>query len=384
MLRCPTAAAPVDRGTHLARLAAGWPACAACEHRVDLTGAPPGLRRRLERRAPAPDPLAEPGPHGVIGGTAGGDFTPGVAADLAARFAATLPERAAVVLARDERPAHRAFAGPVAAALRTAGCDVRHLGEATDPAVRFAVRAAGAAGGLFLAAPDRPETHAGLIPIGPGGRPLTDEQRTTFAAAAPRVARTSGSDRPCGAGADYEASLWPAFRTLSARKVAVVCPSPLVRGRLDRLFAALPDELRTIDSPPRESWGDICLSIDSAGVRCRESAGSRPVPWAGTVRALAADAARTAGRGAAVAVPGDLADALRLKVAAAGGRVREVDPHPAALWDAVEDGAALAADGAGRAVFATPDGPAADGVLVLAALLRADAAGPGSSRRGGR
>ena len=64
-------------------------------------------------------------------------------------------------------------------------------------------------------------------------------------------------------------------------------------------------------------------------------------------------------------------DRLRLKIAAAGGRVREIADHPAALWAAAADGTALAADGAGRAVFAAPHGPAADAIRVLAALLRA-------------
>ena len=377
MLRCPTAAAPVSRGTHLARLAGGWKDCAGCPHAGDLAGAPPALRRRLARR---PGERADP-----WGGVAGAGFGPADAAGLAARFAATLPPRAQVLLATDERPAHAHFAPAVAAALRNAGCDVRRLGPSLEPAVRFLVRSGGSAGGLWLAAPDRPVGHAGLIPVGPGGRPLTGQEREAIAAAAPRVGRTTGDERACDPG-DYEASLWPAFRTLSALTISVASPSAAALARLERLFAALPDDLRAVPVPPaaalsevgdslKESGSDVRLLIDSFGTRCREFApGGEPVPWVETVRTLAADAVRRApklGEPPTVAVAEALADELRLKLAAAGGRVRAVPDEPAALWDAVERGAVLAAGSGGRAVFATPHGPATDAALTLAALLRA-------------
>ena len=391
--RCPGAAAEVSRGTHLARLAAGWAGCGGCDLRHDLAGAPPGLARRLRRRADPADPFAEPGPHGAIGGVAGAGFSAAVAGRVAAAFAAGFPAGGAnpvVVLARDERPAHRALADRVAAALRAGGCDVRHLGLATDPAVRFAVREHAAAGGLWLAAPDRPATHAGIVPVAAGGGPLAGEQRerlrANFAAAATRPVRAAGTDAAADAAA-YDRSLWPAFRTLSARTAAVACGSAAVRDRLGRLFAALPDELHvSADADPaafaafvREAGAGFGLHVDAAGVRCRAfAADGSPVPWAETVAALAADALGrhrdATGETGTVALAAGAADRLRLRVAAAGGRVREVADDPAALWEAVETGAALAADGAGRAVFATPHGPSADAVRVLAGLLRT--AGP--------
>ena len=388
MLRCPDSAA-VSRGTHLARLAAGWAGCAGCPHATDLTDAPTALRRRLERRAPAVarDPT---------GGVAGADFTPAVAADLAGRFAASMPARARVVLGRDERRVHEAFISAVAAALREAGCDVLHLGPALQPTVQFAVRQSGAGGGLWLAAPDRPAGHAGLIPFGAGGRPWGEEERAALPAATARRDPVAGRDRTCGAAAEHETSLWPAFRTLSALRVTLESPSAAVRERFDRLFAALPDELETLDSSVDsapgviretmgESAGDVRLSVDSSSARCREFAPSgEPVSWAGTVRTLAADAVRRAANRAnppTVAVAAALADELRLKIAAAGGRVREVEDRPEALWDAVADGCALAAGTGGRIVFATPHGPAADAALALAALLRAAANGSARASR---
>ena len=382
MLRCPDAT-PVSRGTHLARLAAGWAGCVGCPHADDLTDAPPALRRRLGRRGPAE-------PRDPTGGVAGAEFAPAVAAGLAARFAASLPARASVVLGRDERPVQAAFVPAVAAALREAGCDVLHLGTVLQPTVQFAVRQTGAGGGLWLAAPDRPAGHAGLIPFGAGGRPWGEEERSALPAASPRRDPHAGRDRACDAGAEHETSLWPAFRTLSALRVTLASPSAAVRERFDRLFAALPDELETLQLPSdsdsgvtreamRESAGDIRLSVDSSSARCREFAPSgEPVPWAGTVRTLAADAVRRAADRAnppTVAVAAALADELRLKIAAAGGRVREVADRPVALWDAVDDGCVLAAGTGGRTVFATPHGPAADAALVLAGLLRAAATG---------
>ncbi|QDT17775.1 phosphohexomutase domain-containing protein [Alienimonas californiensis] len=389
MLRCPTAAAPISRGTHLARLASGWAECAGCPHAAELAGASPTLRRRLERRprGERPDPF---------GGVAGADFSPEEAGALAARFAATLPPRAAVVLGRDERATHAPFLPVVAAVLRHAGCDVLHLGEALEPTIRFAVRKTGAAGGLWLAAPDRPAGHAGLIPLAAGGRPLTDAEAAAVLSNEPRIDRQTGIERGCGAAAEHEASLWPAFRTLSALRIRLASPSTAVRTRFDRLFAALPDDLRTVAVSPdahsgdlletmRESLGDIRLFVDSSSARCREfAADGTPVPWTETVRTLAADAVRRASKKPAaptVALAAELADDLRLKIAAAGGRVREVEDTPAALWTAVEDGCTLAAGTADRAVFATPHGPAADAALVLAALLRSAATAPGHRAR---
>ena len=384
MFRCPTAAAPISRGTHLARLGAGWKDCAGCPHAADLAGAAPALRRRLERRA-------EAAPADPFGGIAGADFSPADAAELAARFAATLPPRAAVVLARDERPAHAAFLPAVAAALRNAGCDVLHVGEALEPAVRFAVRRTGAAGGLWLAAPDRPAGHAGLTAIGAGGRPLTEEEAAALTDTPPRHDRTAGAERRCEAAVEHEATLWPAFRTLSALRISLASPSAAVRARFARLFAALPDDLHAIATPPdsdsgdigealRESGGDIRLSVDSSSARCREfRVDGTPAPWAETVGTLATDAVRRAPKRPAaptVAVAATLTDGLRLKIAAAGGRVREIGEDPATAWAAVEKGCVLAAGADGRAVFATPHGPSADAALTLAALLRAAAVSP--------
>ncbi len=382
MLRCPTAAAPVSRGTHLARLASGWTDCARCPHAADLAGAAPALRRRLERAAhrDRPDPF---------GGVAGGDFTPAHAANLAARFAATLPRRSAVVLARDERATHLPFLAPVAAALRNAGCDVLHVGAALEPEVRFAVRSAGAAGGLWIAAPDRPDGHGGVIPIGSGGRPLTLEATATLLNTPPRTDRIVGQDRVCEAAEEYETTLWPAFRTLSAVRITLASPSAAVRARFERLFASLPDDLCSVpvrrDASNEAVWetmaesrGDICLHVDASCSACTAfRSDGEPISWAETVRTLATDAVQRSPKrpdAPTVAVVSDLADGVRLKIAAAGGRLREVEDDPAApcaaLWDAVESGCVFAAGTNGRAIFRTPHGPSADAALTLAALLR--------------
>ena len=383
-LLCPGSAAPVSRGTHLARLAGGWAACGGCPHRHDHRGAPPALVRTLARRTPPPDPFGGGGPHGVIGGVAGAAFDAATAARLAVAFASTLPAEGtpAVVLARDHRPAHRALLPAVAAALRVGGCDVLHLGETTLPAVSFAVREHAAAGGLWLAAPGRPATHGGVVPLAAGGGPLTDAARaalrTAFLDGATRRSRTSGTDRGITHDA-YDRSLWPAFRTLSARTVAVACGSPAVRDRLTRLFATLPDELHvtasaaTLPNMVRETNADFGLRIEEAGVGCELSgADGESTPWVETAARLAAGTLAGRDRGEeppVVALTAAAPHGLRLKVAAAGGRVREVAGDPASLWAAVEGGAALALGDEGVVVFATPHGPSADAVRVLAGLL---------------
>ncbi|MEM9703162.1 MAG: hypothetical protein AAF907_12035 [Planctomycetota bacterium] len=391
MHRRLTAAAPISRGTHLARLAAGWRGESDSAHGASFAAAPPSLRRRLARRS-----NGENGDRWT--GIAGAGFDRSRVSELAARFAATLPQRATVVLARDERPAHAALLPAAAEALRRAGSNVLHLGEALEPAVRFAVRSEQADGALWLAAPNFAASAAGLRVIGPGGRPLTSGEQAGVLSRSPRVDRHFGAERPCGAAAEYDASLWPAFRTLTALRITLASPSRAVQTAFERLFAVLPDDLQTVAVPhnatdeqigerlaPRPA--DLRFYVDGAGVRCRvfDAVGSER-PWAAVIRDLAADAVPQRRRPASVpeiAVADRLADSLRLKIAAIGGRVTAVADEPAALWAAVDEGCALAVGSDGFAVFPTPHGPSADAARVCAALMRvASMHRPGDDRVG--
>ena len=385
---CPSAAAPISRGTHLARLASGWAGCETCERRDDHVGASPALAKRLGRRAGAFDPFDEAA--GWAGGVAGREVTPRTLARLVAAFADGLDrERGvpAVVLATDGRPAHRTLCAAAETALRRAGCDVLPLGAETDAAVRFAVRTEGAAGGLHLSAAGRPATHAGIVPIAAGGGFLSPdawkslreawERETTTAAP-----RSLGRVRVTDAAADYERTLWPAFRTLSARRVTVAGAEGPLAARLARLFAALPDDLRLTAAPPEpgvcgsqhaaagESGGDIFLAVDADGLRTPGAA--EPA----ALVELAADALAAGVGDGTVALTPALANAVRLRLATRGGRVREVEERPAAPWDAVAAGATLAASADGLIVWQTPHGPSVDPVRVVAGLLRTQSKEP--------
>ena len=364
----------ITRGTHLARLAGGWAGCAGCPHAADTAGLSRAAAGRVARRFTPPDPFHEADLW--AGGVAGRDATPAALARLAVAFAAVMrhgaadepdPEtRPVAVVGTDERPASRHLAPAVVSGLTRAGWDVRMIGVETDAAVRFAVRHhggdSGAACGLHVAAPGRPGTHAGLVPVTPGGGLPTPGDWSDWRAEwertpPPPPARVPGTVTPSDAPTVYERSLWPLFRTLSARRVTVAGAAGPLAARLTRLFAALPDELRLTDEPPgRESEGDIVLALSPDSRRFDLPAGVRDSLL------LAA--------GGPIGLPRAEADRLRLRAATAGVRVTEIPDHPAAAWAAVEAGAAAAVTSAGPIIWRTPAGPTADPIRTLAALLR--------------
>ncbi|AKJ63804.1 hypothetical protein [Kiritimatiella glycovorans] len=82
-------------------------------------------------------------------GYVGGSLTPNLAADFVSAFA-TLTEGGRIVLARDTRYSSPMFHATAVSALTCAGCEVIDLGVAPTPAVQFAVKECGAAGGLSI------------------------------------------------------------------------------------------------------------------------------------------------------------------------------------------------------------------------------------------
>jgi len=93
--------------------------------------------------------------YGVFGeagvtGTVNVDLGPELAARLGAVFGASLPVGSDVVVGTDPGPAPRLLSGALVSGLGLAGCSVWNAGELPAVAVRYAVRALGAAGGVHV------------------------------------------------------------------------------------------------------------------------------------------------------------------------------------------------------------------------------------------
>ncbi|MCP4583529.1 MAG: phosphoglucosamine mutase [candidate division Zixibacteria bacterium] len=84
------------------------------------------------------------------------------------------------ILGRDTRPHGPMIFSAVATGLMAAGCDVIDIGVATTPAVEFAVKESGAAGGVAVTASHNPIEYNALKLIGPGGSFLTETQGKRF------------------------------------------------------------------------------------------------------------------------------------------------------------------------------------------------------------
>jgi len=111
-----------------------------------------------------------------IRGIAGQSLTNQVVAQFASAFACFLPERAAVVLARDTRPSGKEFASVAARALSRAGCTVHDVGACPTPTAKLMVCKLGAQGALIITASHNPAPWNGLKLIRDDGIFLNAEQ----------------------------------------------------------------------------------------------------------------------------------------------------------------------------------------------------------------
>ena len=97
-----------------------------------------------------------------IRGIAGQSLTDQVVAQFASAFACFLPERAAVVLARDTRPSGKHFASVAARALSQAGCTIHDVGACPTPTAKLMVCELEAQGALIITASHNPAPWNGL------------------------------------------------------------------------------------------------------------------------------------------------------------------------------------------------------------------------------
>lgn len=167
-----------------------------------------------------------------------------------------LPPGPIVVIAHDERPSSPDIVIGAGQALRRMGCQVVDLGLATRPCFQFAVDHLRAAGGVFVTGSGCDPGWTGLDFVGPGGVPCSspgelDRIAERSSAGFSRPSRRAGSQRVFQAGGVYEAGLAKHFHALRPLKIALACPSRLLREVFERAFRRVACRLIFVETPVR-------------------------------------------------------------------------------------------------------------------------------------
>ncbi len=265
---CPGEEHAISRAVHLSRLAAFYPKCRDCPHRVETGHLPTQTVARLrhtEHRIERPSLFTLEGVRGVYLN----ELTRSKAARMAGALASLLWDEAPlqgrmdsagerapaarrigpkVVLGRDERPSAPDLQLGVAAELRRMGCEVIDIGRVTRPMLWFAVDHLQSAAGIHITGAGCQPSWTGLDFVLRGARPVAAgagleriEQRLRTGYSRPL--RTGGRERSFHIGSAYEAVLWKHFHALRPLKLVVACALPVLRDWLSRLFGRLPCEL---------------------------------------------------------------------------------------------------------------------------------------------
>lgn len=301
---CPGERHSISRAVHLSRLAAGFPKCRECPHRVETGQILVPLPQVADNDAPAGSQRSLFTLEGVRGVYLN-ELSRQKAADYAAAFASLLwdaiplagrndlrdanskrPSRRngpVVVVGFDERPSSPDLVTGVAASLRRMSCQVVDIGQTSVPCFRFAVAHLQAAGGIMITGHGCEPSWTGLDFVGKHGRPVSaagrrmtepqgpvsasldvsarvlslDDVLERFESGANRPSRHGGSQRIFQASVPYLAGLWKHFHALRPLRVAIACPVRRVRETLGTLFEKLPVTLHWFEIPQRvRQWSD--------------------------------------------------------------------------------------------------------------------------------
>jgi phosphomannomutase len=288
-----------------------------------------------------------------------------------------------VVLAHDERPSSPDIVTGVGQSLRRMGCQVVDIGQATRPCLAFAIDHLHAAGGVHVTGAGCDPGWTGLDFLSQGMVPCSspgelDRISRRFREGYSRPSRRPGSQRVFHAAVPYEAGLWKYFHALRPLKIALACPSRMLRELFARAFRKVSCRLLPVETPTRqrdvldpsdpdvartaqhvrEAGAHLGMLVDDDGERCiffdEQGRIVSPVQIGALLALEVEDAARIAAR--------ELPEVLR----ASGGQ-----PTREKITVAMQhDGIPFAADGAGRFWFAEAY-PACDALLTLVHLLQA-------------
>lgn len=295
-----------------------------------------------------------------------------------------------IVVGFDERPSSPDLVVGVVRGLRQMGCRVVEIGQTLKPAWHFAAGQLAADAGVFVTGAGFDPAWTGWDILGPEQTPFEDAalwRRWLLDVSQPitRPTRSPGEVRTRSFWQAYQETLGQHFHAL--RPLTVICgiTSPLTERLLQRLFAPLPCRLQTVMLPqPRADSAEalqagmlrdaVCEWEADLAVGCGEDGQSLTLlneagtvipatewlPW--MVRAsLAASPCRRAlvAHSAAAAAP-------RLASLAT-----VIDDGLPALIHALRDDASLCAVDAQLRLWWGDPQPVCDGLVTLAAILRA-------------
>jgi phosphomannomutase len=161
-----------------------------------------------------------------------------------------------VVLGHDERPSSPDIVTGVGQMLRRMGCRVVDIGLATRPCLMFAIDHLGAAGAVHVSGAGCDPGWTGLDFVMSGGLPcsspgLLDRIAAAFRQGYSRPSRRPGSQRTFQAAVPYEAGLLKHFHALRPLKIALACPSRIVRDLFARVFRKVACRLIPVETPIR-------------------------------------------------------------------------------------------------------------------------------------
>jgi len=401
---CPGEAIAIDRGTHLARLAAFYPPCRTCSHRSDVRELSVLQQRQweeLEARAQrAPQWTAE----GFVGTLQGG-ITPSDVARIAEALAVVLqrkraasPKSPTVLVASDGNWATIDFVAAACQALQLSGCRAVEVGAVSAPTLAMMAQRSATEAAVWLGNFDGEPHSLGVKLWTAAGCPASspgdlDAIKYLHAAPAPRPRRRGGDWGRLDIDPAYLATLAPIFHALRPlRFVLDTRCKPLVRSWVELSLPTACEMLRpaqtagasgAVDaSQPASSqrmqllseevlaagahfgmWidgdGETCLLVDEWG---------KPVDGERLLLAFAAYLGASS-PGATILLEPAASSELEQTLVALGLHPQRGGPTRQVMFEAMSSQSALLGGGAsGRYWFAGPP-VAADALLTLSLLL---------------
>lgn len=234
---CPGQLTPIDRATHLSRLAQFYPACRNCPQRADQAGLPLRIVQAWSELPPK-QPLEQ-------------RFHPeGLAADLADEFSTDDAQQIAAAFVRGQKrsstaplllgiahPAAVDQAEAIIATWRRAGIAVELLSDATAAHVAWTIDQRQLEGGIFMSTPSGDLRRIELSLFGCNGAPIVGDdleniQRRLHPRDLPAPARRQGTLIEIDMSSPYLQHFAPFHRALRPLRVVVQSPS---RGSVNLL-----------------------------------------------------------------------------------------------------------------------------------------------------
>ena len=406
LYHCPGESHPIDRATHLGRLAAFYPACRNCRHRDDIGQLTPEEVQRweevLRREGSQPRFTAE--------GFAAGSLNH-LDGRLVARFATALTaylwhshprshSQPVVLVGTDGHWSTAELMAAACGAVELTGCRAVEAGALTVPCLANLARHLQSDAALWIGNASGQPHALELRVAGPGGRPWSspgglDEVREIFGARVSRPRRRGGSRDRAGGERGYleplrrqfhalrplrfvlDTTCRPLVRYLESLTADAACrvlrPAVVGNSRLEHAAAAdasyVERRQRTLAQNVLAEQAHFGVWIDGAGESCRlTDENGTPVHGERLFELCVSYVLQQQPEATIVLEPG-ASDKLQAALARAGARILRARATRQAMYDAIETAGAafgLAPDGA---IWYSGEPPLCDGLMTVNLLL---------------